>query len=100
MNRLTAHGMFDRREDRSILDADATVGNCDCWPAVCVSACELSGQLADAETDSDLDDAIEHFLSLLTIGLVDESQLRDVAWSVLATLEQWGKEVEPSAAWN
>lgn len=100
MDRLTAHGMFDAREDRSILPADAEVGGCDCWPAVATSAAELSGRLDECQSDGDLDDAVRHFFTLLDIGVCNEDQLRDGAWDVLSTLEQWGNEVEQSAAWN
>ena len=100
MNRLQAHEAFCNRQDRSILDADATVGDCDCWPSVATAAVELAGRLEDAKTDADLDAGVLHFFTLLSIDVVDESRWRDVAFEILADLEAWGMEVDRQAVMN
>jgi hypothetical protein len=100
MDRLEAHAMFDRREDRSAMPADIEVSGCDAWPAACVAACELSGMLDDCRDDRDLDEALEHFQSLLEMGVMDDIKWKAVAFEVLDELMEWGERMDREAQLN
>lgn len=100
MDRLTAHARFDRREDRSALPADIEVNGLDAWPSGAVAAVELAGHLDDATTDADLDAGLEHFSTLLSMGVMDDDQWKAVAFEILDDLMRWGEETDRLAALN
>ena len=98
MHVLTALDSFYRRRDRTILPADIEVDGTPAWPEAATAAAMLSGQLDDAVTDDDLDDAVRHFISLFEIGVLSQEQWDSAIQEVLCELLAWGNEQEAAAA--
>jgi predicted Zn-dependent peptidase len=65
----------------------------------------LSGTIATLESDDDLREALQHFRSLLSIGVLDEADLERETLEVVSELARWGWEasgeaVIAAAPWN
>lgn len=97
MDILTAHEMLAARPDfgRSLLPEGIDIEVVDgLEPIVPLATAEvsLSGMLDDAETDADLDEAAEHFRSLLGAGVFTLEQWTDEAHEVIQRVIEWGDE--------
>jgi hypothetical protein len=102
MTTLQAHEHFARRDPwtgRSAFPVDATLdGGPDAWPAAATAACVLAGGLESAQDDSDLDELLEHFESLVNMGVTDDAKLEAETLLVLDELMRWGDEMERELA--
>lgn len=98
MDLITAHGCIASRSDfgRSLLpmpdefSIEAVPGLEPIAPIV-TAAISLSGMLDDAETQEDLDEAAEHFETLLGAGVFTLDDLCSEAHEVISEVLQWGQ---------
>lgn len=96
MDLLTAHGMIASRADfgRSLLpegiDIEAVEGLEPIAPLV-TAAVSLSGMLDGATTQHDLDEAAQHFCSLLGGGVFTLEQWSEEAHEVIQQIVEWGE---------
>lgn len=94
MDIIEAHGRFAVRKDRTVFGFYATLSldgqEVDGWPAACTALANLSGQLDDCETEEHLSDAVDHGLSLLSIGVVTDEELEAEVRSVVREIIDWG----------
>lgn len=93
MTRFNAHALFCVRPDggRSLLHPRCDE---DTAPTFCVALASLSGMLDDAETQADLDEAVAHAMTLLSIGTVSEMDLDHEVRDVFDEIATWGEQVE------
>lgn len=95
MDVTTAHGMIACRKDfgRSLLpegiDIEAVDGMEPITP-LATAEVSLSGMLDDAESDADLDEAAEHFRTLLNAGVFTLEQWSQEAHEVIQQIIEWG----------
>ena len=98
MHLLQALDRFYQRpvESRAdVLDIEATLYGRDCWPEFATACVLLSGYLGDeALTDAELDEALAHFQTLHSAGVVSDDDWRQAANEVItakiADLEEQG----------
>lgn len=97
MNILDCHAMLAAKsaEDRQALlpgeyYLDPPGGRADCWPAAATAAVILATTLATLETERDLQEALQHFHSLLSIGVVEQVDLERETLHVVSDLMAWG----------
>ena len=93
MNRLDAHAMFAGRPDGgySLLHRD-----CDgeAAPVFCTAMASLSGMLDDAATQDDLDEAVKHAFTLLSMETVNQDNLHREVTTVLDDVGSWGLDAQ------
>lgn len=98
MTTLEAHAAFAARDAWTGRDAfphDVTLdGGTDAWPAAATAACVLAGGLDGAQTDSDLDELLQHFDSLVSMGIKTDDDLEAETLVVLNELMEWGEKAE------
>lgn len=66
----------------------------DVWFLYAAAAVSLSGQLEDATIDDDLFLAMEHFASLVRMGVMDEDKWNEEALAVGVALAEYGQHME------
>jgi hypothetical protein len=92
MDRFNAHGLFCARPDggHSLLhpDCDPEIA-----PAFCAALASLSGMLDGCETQDDLDEAVRHGVTLLSIGTINPAELHAEVRAVLDEVGAWAEAV-------
>ena len=93
MTRFDAHAMFAIRPDggHSLLPPDC---DRDAAPAFCAAMAALSGRLDDCETQEDLDEAVKHAFTLLSMETVNQDDLHREVRAVFDAVGSWGLDAE------
>jgi hypothetical protein len=99
MNLLDAHGLLAVRHDRSVLPCEVMLEagdgeRIDAWPAYATALACQSGWLDDADTEAELDDAIQQGRRLLESGIIDAADLDETVGRVIAEVMAWGEALE------
>lgn len=102
MTTLQAHELLAELHHRDPERLQAMLP-CDCEPRIIgdidtsvtllAAACELSGQLEDAETLEDLEAAAEHFASLFNAEVISLTEWNCRALEIIGELVSWGERV-------
>lgn len=94
MDILAAHDKFAERSDRSIYPVGCKLAGMDYWPSIMTALASLSGMLDDCHNDADLDEAVQHTLTLLHAEILAESAVTDEAARVFKAVLDWVEEYE------
>jgi hypothetical protein len=102
MTTSKAHELLAARDPftgRGAFPHDVTLdGGPDAWPACATAACRLAGGLEDAQTDADLDELLEHYEALTSMGVKTDGELEGETLLVLNELMEWGEQAEREMA--
>lgn len=96
MDILEAHGRYGMRYMSGEIEpltgelADLS----DITPAVLTAGVILSGRLEECETDEDLDEAYNHFVSLMQDGVISTKQFSDEVMIVIGAVNDFGEHHE------
>ena len=93
MTTFDAHASFCIRPDGGL---SLLTDGCDeeTAPLFCTALASLSGQLSDAKSQEDLNGAVSHAFTLLSIGTVDQNDLHREVQAVLNEVCEFGEAVD------